>query len=168
MTLQIRRINPDEHDLVGELIVRGYAHNGYLVLPDGRYDDRYAAELAASARRDADAEVWVAVAGGAVVGCVTWCPAGSPYRELAVKDSQGEFRGLAVDPAARGRGVGRALVAHCLQRARGDGLEEVVLCSLPEMTAAHRLYDSFGFVRRPDLDWSPLEGVTLWGFSTTT
>lgn len=165
MTLEIRRIRPEEHDLVGELIVEGYAHNGYLTMPDGSYDQEYAAMLAASAERDAGAELWLAVESDQILGCVTWCPVGSPYRELAVNDSQGEFRGLAVSPAARGRGAGRALVGHCLDLAGEEGLSEVVLCSLPEMTTAHRLYESFGFIRRPDLDWSPFEGVTLWGFS---
>ena len=165
MTLEIRRIRPDEHEAVGELIVNGYAHNGYLTLPDGGFDDGYAAMLRASAKRDAEAEVWLAVDDGEVLGCVTWCPAGSPYRELAVNDSQGEFRGLAVDPDFRGRGVGRALVEHCLGRAREEGLDEVVLCSLPEMKPAHNLYESLGFRRRPEMDWSPFESVILWAFS---
>lgn len=167
MSPEIRRVRPEEHDLVGALIVEGYAHNGYLTRPDGSYDDEYAGMLAASAERDADAELWLAVESGVVLGCVTWCPVGSPYRELATSDSQGEFRGLAVDPGARGRGVGRALVRHCLGLAREQGLVEVVICSLPEMEPAHRLYESFGFVRRPDLDWSPTQDVTLWGFSVS-
>lgn len=168
MTLVIRRVTPEEHELVGDLLVRGYDHNGYLVLPDGSYDEEYAAELAASARRDSEAEIWVADEDGNVLGCVTWCPPGSPQRQLAVKDSQGEFRGLAVDPSARGKGVGSALVAHCLQRARDDGLKEVLLFSLPDMEQAHRIYESFGFCRRRQLDWSPLAGVILWAFSTST
>ena len=165
MTLEIRRIRPDEHDAVGELIVNGYDHHGYLTMPDGSFDEAYASMLRASAQRDDEAELWLAVDNGQVLGCVTWCPAGSPYRELAVNDSQGEFRGLAVDPGFRGRGVGRALVQWCLQRAREDGLDEVVLCSLPEMTPAHNLYESLGFGRRPEMDWSPSESVILWAFS---
>lgn len=167
MSLEIRRIRLEEHDLVGKLIVEGYAHNGYLTRPDGSYDEEYADMLAASSERDADAELWLAVEDGQVLGCVTWCPVGSPYRELATRDDQGEFRGLAVLPPARCRGAGRALVGHCLKLARQEGLSEVVLCSLPEMTPAHHLYESFGFVRRPELDWSPSEGITLWGFSVS-
>lgn len=166
MTPTIRRIETGEYDEVGRLIVDSYAHNGYLVLPDGSFDEGYAAFLRNSAERDADGELWLAVEGEHLLGCVTWCPPGSPYRELATEDSQGEFRGLAVAPAARGRGAGRALVRFCLQRARDDGLTEVVLCSLPEMKPAHRLYESLGFGRRPEWDWSPIDGVDLWGFST--
>ncbi|MEO6471099.1 MAG: GNAT family N-acetyltransferase [Aeromicrobium sp.] len=165
MTLEIRRIAPEEYDEVGELIVNSYGHNDYLTMPDGRFDGAYADELRATAERDASAELWLAVDDDELLGCVTWCPIGSPHRDLAVSDSQGEFRTLAVAPSARGRGTGRALVEFCLDRARRDGLTEVVLCSLPEMTPAHTLYESLGFVRRPDLDWHPVEGLVLWGFS---
>ena len=40
----------------------------------------------------------------------------------------------------------------------------MVLSSLLEMRPAHRLYESFGFVRRPELDRVPEPGVTLWAF----
>lgn len=167
MTLAIRRVLPEEYGEVGDLIVGSYGHNGYLVLPDGTYDDGYAAELRAIDRRDTDSEVWVVVDGGEILGCVTWCQIGSPYRELALSDTQAEFRGLAVAPAGRGRGAGRALVEWCLQRARDEGSTEVVICSLPEMKPAHGLYESLGFTRRPELDWSPVVGVILWAFSVT-
>ncbi len=71
---------------------------------------------------------------------------------------------LAVDPSARGLGVGRALVEHCLQRSRAQGFDTVVICSLPAMTAAHALYLSLGFARDQSIDWSPVAGVDLWGF----
>ncbi len=71
---------------------------------------------------------------------------------------------LAVTPAARRRGVARALIEHCLEVAECDGLTEIVLSSLPTMTAAHGLYTSLGFERAPDLDWSPAPKVWLWGF----
>ena len=95
----------------------------------------------------------MAVEGDQLLGTVTWCPPGSPYRQLATADNQGEFRTLSVAPEGRRRGVGRALVVDCVDRAGAAGLTEVVLCSLSVMTPAHALYESFGFVRRPELDW---------------
>ena len=71
---------------------------------------------------------------------------------------------LAVAPATRGRGVGEALVRICLDRFRDDGCRGVVISTLAEMAAAHRLYERLGFVRDPERDWSPLDGVDLIAF----
>lgn len=161
----VRPAHPDELKAVGALTIAGYDSEGYLVLPDGGYDHDYAAWLGDATSRSRDGGLLVAVDGDDLLGTTTWCPPGSPHRDLATRPDQGEFRTLSVSPAARHRGVGRALVTECLRLARIDGLDEVLLCSLPEMTPAHRLYGSMGFLRRPDLDWSPIPGVTLWGFS---
>jgi ribosomal protein S18 acetylase RimI-like enzyme len=66
---------------------------------------------------------------------------------------------LAVDPSIQGRGVGRALVMACLDRARDRGRPGVFLHSTPEMVVAHHLYDSLGFERALDRDWR-LDGET--------
>jgi ribosomal protein S18 acetylase RimI-like enzyme len=71
---------------------------------------------------------------------------------------------LSVAAAGRRRGVGRALVKACLDRARAAGMREVLLSSLPMMTAAHALYRECGFVRAPELDHSPKPDVHLWAF----
>jgi len=163
--LIIRLAREDEYDAVGTLTVAGYDADGYLRKADGSYDRDYASWLADGATRGRDGELLVAAEGDELLGTVTWCPPGSPYRELAVRDDQGEFRTLSVAPHARGRGIGRALVADCLTRARSAGLTEMLLCSLNEMAPAHQLYASLGFVRRPELDWSPYDGVDLWAFS---
>lgn len=167
MTFEIRRISPAEYAAVGNLVVGSYRHDGFLTRADGSANDDYAKVLHDTAGRATHAELWLAVDGGHVLGCVTWCPAGSTYRELATQADQGELRALAVAPQARGRGVGRTLVRHCIERANADGLHEILLCSLPTMTTAHHLYESVGFSRRPDLDWSPVENVDLWAFSLT-
>lgn len=126
-------------------------------------EDEYAVRLADAASRDAEAELWVAEADGALLGCVTLCPPGSPWREIA-RDDEGEFRMLAVSPEAQGRGVGRALVEHVLDRFRDDGASAVAMSSLRIMTTAHRLYERLGFTRLPERDWHPLPGVDLIAF----
>jgi ribosomal protein S18 acetylase RimI-like enzyme len=161
----VRLAHEDEHVAVGALTVAGYDADNYLVLPDGGYDHHYADWLADAGPRSRDADLLVAVDGDRLLGTVTWCPHTSRFAQLAREPHQGEFRTLSVAPAARGRGVGRALVAECLGRARAARLTEVLLCSLDQMVPAHRLYASFGFVRRPELDWRPDPGVNLWAFS---
>jgi ribosomal protein S18 acetylase RimI-like enzyme len=167
--LVVRDARDDEHDAVGRLTVAGYDADGHLSLPDGSYDHEYAAWLGDAAGRAAGSTVLVAVEddgdGDRIFGTVTWCPYGSPSAQLARQPHQGELRTLSVDPAARHRGIGRALVSACVDRARSAGLTEVLLCSLVDMAPAHRLYESIGFVRRPDLDWRPEPDVLLLGFA---
>ena len=163
----IRVAREEEYAAVGALSVAGYDADGYLTFPDGTFDDNYAGWLADAASRAQKSTLLVAVDGNELVGTVTWCPYGSGDAQLAREPHQGEFRTLSIAPGARGRGVGRALVEHCLDRARSAGLTEVLLFSLKEMLPAHRLYSRLGFVRRPDLDWSPEPEVNLWAFSLT-
>ncbi len=156
----LRRATPDDHERAGEVTVTAYAD--FTLGPV----DPYVARLRDAAARDREAEIWVATpddGDGEILGCVTLCPPGSPWRELAGPD-EGEFRMLAVAPQARGRGVGEALARMCLDRFRAEGARAVVICSLPQMTDAHRLYDRLGFRRAPELDWSPLPGVELHGY----
>ena len=53
-------------------------------------------------------------------------------------------------------GVGRALVDRMSGSSASRGrMREVLLSSLPQMTAAHALYREFGFVRAPSLITAP-------------
>ncbi len=47
------------------------------------------------------------------------------------------------------------------ERFRELGAHTIVMSSLAEMTAAHRVYARLGFVRLPERDWSPVPGVDL-------
>jgi ribosomal protein S18 acetylase RimI-like enzyme len=127
-------------------------------------DHVYVAELRDVARRAADAELLVAADDGHVLGTVTFVPDGGPLGEIAGPD-EAEFRMLAVDPAAQGRGVGTALLQRVLADSRRRGRTGVVCSSLPEMRAAHRIYRRLGLERSPRRDWSPMQGVDLLAFS---
>jgi len=125
----------------------------------------YQEKLADVASRAAIAPVVAAFTDdGAALGCVTYVPASSHPLSEHTDPEAGSFRMLGVAPAARGRGVGRALVAWCVERARADGRKRVVIHSTPSMHAAHALYARFGFVRAPGLDWQPVPSVSLLGF----
>ncbi len=131
---------------------------------DGLVEGDYLAVLADARDRARDAVVAVAVGpDGDVLGSVTFALPGSRWTELA-SAGQAEFRMLGVLPRARDRGVGGALVDWCLRQAEAAGAREVVISSAVAMAAAHRLYTTRGFTRRPELDWSPAPGVDLLGF----
>ena len=58
-----------------------------------------------------------------------------------------ELRKMYFLPALRGRGAGRALMARCLDAARGFGFRECYLETLAGMDAAQALYLASGFRR---------------------
>lgn len=158
MTVIIRRAHPEELPVAGDVVLQAYLADGRL-----QPDDPYADHLRDAPGRARDSVVLVAVEGDAVLGTVTWCPAGSSHREIG-RDGEGEFRALGVLPEARGRGVGELLVRACLDLAREDGDRAVVLSSGDWMHAAHRLYERLGFVRLPERDWTPVPGISLLAY----
>lgn len=153
--LEVRPVRAAELEAVGELTVAAYREAG-LAYP------AYEAFLRDAASRAAGATVLVAVAADALVGAVTVATRLGEWAEQAVP-GDAVVRMLAVDPAARRRGVGGALLAACVETARADGCA-VVRLSSHDGSPAHRRYERAGFVRVPELDWSPREGVLLRAF----
>ena len=60
-----------------------------------------------------------------------------------------------VAPAARGRGVGEALVRQCEERAAATGATRMWLSTLDEMGHAQRIYTRLGYHPEPARDWDP-------------
>ncbi len=82
----------------------------------------------------------VAVAGGALVGMYK---AGANYPGPGAHVASATY---AVSPAAQGRGIGRALVEHSLERARRDGYEAMQFNYVVSTNAAAvGLYRKLGF-----------------------
>ena len=158
MTIQVREVRPDEYAALGEVTVAAYR-------TVGEDDPGYLTFVRDVAARAAICPVLVAVdATGRVLGGVTYVPGpGTPYSESEF-EGEAAFRMLAVDPAAQGRGVGRALVLACIDRARADRRSRLVLLTRPFMRSAHGLYAGLGFRRAPERDWEPEPGLELLGY----
>jgi ribosomal protein S18 acetylase RimI-like enzyme len=92
----------------------------------------------------------------APIGCVALRPA-----ELADRPagSVGEVKRLYVVPEARGAGLSERLMRRLMEFARATGYRELVLDTLPSMTAARRLYARLGFVETSPYYRNPLPGV---------
>ncbi|MFE5493862.1 GNAT family N-acetyltransferase [Streptomyces virginiae] len=158
MDMLIRTAVPADYETLGEITAQAYLADGHL---DFNEDDAYLQVLRDVADRAARAEVLVAERDGRVLGGVTFAAPGSPLADIAGPD-EAEFRMLAVAHAARGQGVGEALVRACIDRARAvEGVTGVVLSTQRSMAGAHRIYARLGFVRTPERDWAPIEGLTL-------
>jgi ribosomal protein S18 acetylase RimI-like enzyme len=147
--IEVRVARPEEYAHVGELTVAAYK----LLPVDhlfGGYDDG----ILDTAGRAKGAEILVAVEDDRVIGAVTYAAdESSPWREWT-EPGEAQFRLLAVDADARGRGAGEALVRACMARAAANG-QPIVIHTTPWMEAARRMYDRLGFTRRPDRDVPP-------------
>jgi ribosomal protein S18 acetylase RimI-like enzyme len=149
----VRRARPDDHEAAAELTAQVYRSAGYST-------EQYEPALRDIGSRAATATVLVAEVDGHMAGTVTVASRGGEWAEQAVA-GEAVIRMLVVDPAARGAGLGEALVRACLEEARADGCSLVRLSSQEAMTDAHRLYERLGFLRTPGFDWSPEPGVEL-------
>jgi ribosomal protein S18 acetylase RimI-like enzyme len=98
----------------------------------------------------AHADLLVAERDGKIIGAVAHLGPGAP-RAAFFPDEWSVIRMLVVDPAQRGQGAGRALVAGCLRLAMASGAPAVGLHTSPVMASALRLYEAVGFTRDSDL-----------------
>ncbi len=154
----IRPVRSSEYEIVGDLTLRAY--QGLAGFTDtGGYED----ELTDVASRVQGAEVFVALVDDEIVGGITFvADSTSPLSEWDDAGAAG-IRMLAISPEHQGKGLGRALTAFTIERARALGKARVLLHSTDFMHSAHRLYESMGFVRAPELDFS-VEVVSLIGY----
>ncbi|MFI8945689.1 GNAT family N-acetyltransferase [Streptomyces sp. NPDC053750] len=132
--LHIRHARSDDEEALRRLDRDTWSYQHAVSPPPGP-DDPFFRE------RSGPADHLVAELDGVVVGYVRL---GFPT-ELASNAHVRQIRGLAVAEAARGNGVGRALVRAAVDEARRLGARRITLRVLGHNTAARKLYESGGF-----------------------
>jgi ribosomal protein S18 acetylase RimI-like enzyme len=93
--------------------------------------------------------------GDVALGCVA----------LRATDQPGrcEMKRLYVAPEGRGQGIGRALIEAVMREAARLGYRDIVLDTLPTMTAAIALYRDAGFTAVEAYYATPLAGTIFLG-----
>lgn len=92
--------------------------------------------------------LWIAERDGEVIGCIAI---------LWVEADIAQLRWFVVHPDSRGSGLGRRLTEDALAFCRGAGYRHVFLWTTASLSAAARLYRSFGFTLTHQ------ETVERWG-----
>lgn len=156
--LQIRDGRADEREQIQALTLAAYEQYAGLM----PHWDLYREGLLATLAQDGPAERIVAERDGNLIGSVLlYPPSANVYSSDTADSGWPEMRLLAVAPAARGQGVGAALLDECMRRARQAGASFLGLHTEDIMGVAVRMYEGRGFVRVPEYDFNPVEGVLV-------
>jgi ribosomal protein S18 acetylase RimI-like enzyme len=148
--VEIRPVRPEEHEEAGRVTARAY--EAYLSGQEGWWEE-YIGRIADVATRVERTIVLVAVEDhGRILGTVTL------EHDLRIEPDRdppapgtAEIRMLGVDPTARRRGVGRALMVAGEDLARRLGRTVITLHTNDDMVAARRLYEDMGYRRGDDV-----------------
>ena len=161
----VREATAQDDRAIGELLVAAFEKTYARKMPEVVMSDTRRAELRDVASKRQVAKVWVYERGGEVVGTVALWPAGAPRTEAWIPGGV-DLRHLAVDERHRGGDISRALLDVCEAHARAVRAKAVCLHVRRGAVGVRKLYESRGYVRRPegDLDLRPevfLEALAL-------
>ena len=111
------------------------------------YDDwpAFAGRVGAMSALARDGEIVVAASGAELLGAVVYIGPGRPKSPI-FDPAWPIMRMLVVKPSARGLGVGHALAAECVVRARRDGASIFALHTSRLMRVVLAMYERMGFV----------------------
>lgn len=144
----VRAVSPADAAHLGDALAEAYVAGGVIEA----HDSYVGALRDVAGRLPHVVAVLAAYAGDEVLGGLTLVEAGTPEAEVAV-EGELEIRMLAVAPRHQGRRVSQALLSAAERLGRDRGYAALVLSSLNGMSAAHRVYRSYGFQRVPERDW---------------
>lgn len=114
------------------------------------------AGLSKTSTLSATGEVIVAEIGDQLAGAVAYFGPNSPKAPF-FDQRWPIIRMLVVDPAFRGKGLGRTLTMECIERAKRDKAAVIALHTSPIMTVALPMYLKMGFAKAYDAP--PIFGV---------
>lgn len=163
MAIEVREAHPDEYEVAGGVTAAAYLE---FVPPDDDGDwGAYLSRIADVAERARRTRILVAVEDDRILGSLTLELDGRVSDwddEPQLEPGEAHVRMLGVDPSARGRGIGTALMLAAEEQARQAGKAYLTLHTTQRMTSAQRMYDALGYTRAPDHVFP--DGFVLLGY----
>ena len=147
--MQLRLATPADADVIASMLFRAFAEYEPLYTAEG-----FAATVLNPERVEArmnEGPVWVAIDEEVVVGTVS----------VVLKPEGLYIRGMAVDPAARGKRIGRKLLDTAEAFGAQNNCDRLFLSTTPFLDRAINLYEHYGF-RRTDEGPDDLFGTPLF------
>ena len=163
----VRNAKPIEFEAIGKLMVQVYSQlEGF---PKKSEQPDYYTMLASIGEltKKSKTELLVAVSSeGKIVGGIVYFGDMKYYGSggTATKEQNASgFRLLAVEPSARGRGIGKLLTDECIRKTKNQKHKKLVIHTTNAMQVAWKMYEDIGFKRAEDLDF--LQGeLPVFGF----
>ncbi len=161
--------NAQKHEFVplGQLMIEVYSQlNGF---PSREQQPAYYKLLAniGDFTEKPGAELFVALsANGNLLGGVVYFSNMAYYGSggtAPLEKQAAGFRLLAVNPRARGMGIGRALSQACIDKAKAQNHSQIIIHTTETMKVAWAMYEKLGFKRSPDLDFMQ-DKLQVYGF----
>jgi N-acetylglutamate synthase-like GNAT family acetyltransferase len=146
---RIRRAGADDAATIAAVLYESFAQYKHLYTEQGFSATTLGVEHIRS--RMKEGPVWVGLRDGVIVGTVS----------VAAEGDALYIRGMAVLPSAQGSGIGSGLLREVESVARAAGHKRLFLSTIPFLSSAIQLYESFGF-RRTDADPHDLFGTPLF------
>ncbi|MBI2850938.1 MAG: GNAT family N-acetyltransferase [Chloroflexi bacterium] len=161
-SLQTRDARPEELDKVSQLLKDAFQQ--YESSIPSEIWKSYLEDIMDVRSRLDKAELIVAEMRGQLAGAVTLYSKASDSAQEGWPEGWAGIRLLAVHPAYRNRGIGRALMEECICRCSERGIPTIGLHTSEIMAVARRLYERMGFVRATEFDFHPRPGVTVMAY----
>jgi len=165
--IKIRIALPNEYEALGKIMVQVYSQLSSFPSPQDQ--PKYYAKLANIGNFTSLPHTKLLIAvndnneikGGVVYfGDMTYY--GSGGTATKEKNAAG-FKLLAVDPSSRGEGIGKLLTNACIDLAKKENQNQLIIHSTKAMQIAWKMYEKLGFKRYKDLDFTQ-ENLSVYGF----
>jgi ribosomal protein S18 acetylase RimI-like enzyme len=157
--MNLREAGTRDHPAIDTLVRTAYFE--FADRLDAADWEKMRASLAVANLLHLGATLLVAEAEGRIAGSVAYHPPGNSDPNIFPRE-WASIRALAVDPVARGRGLGRRLTEACIARARTDRAPCIGLHTSEAMNVARGLYERMGFA--VDGELPPRFGLRYWRF----